>query len=120
MANILVVDDQKDICRVIERILQKEGHKISIAADGREGGKIFDEGTFDLLITDLIMPEMDGIELIMQIKKQKPDQNIIAMSGGGIGKSDSYLNIAAKLGVAHTIEKPFRANDLLKVVHEII
>lgn len=120
MANILVVDDQKEIRTLIERILVRENHSIYQAADGNEGLAVFETESIDLIITDLLMPEKEGMEMIKQIRKTHPAIKIIAISGGGIVDSATYLHVASILGANKTISKPFKAADLIAAVNELL
>ena len=120
MANILVVDDDPQIGKLLEKVLGRAGHKVSIAANGKEGMRIFRGGKFDLLITDLIMPEKEGLETIMELRQEFPDTKIIAMSGGGRVGAKSYLKMAHTLGAKKTLTKPFGREDLLSAVNGMI
>ena len=120
MAQILVIDDDPQIGRLLEKVLSRAGHEVVIALNGREGLQLFREGTFDLLITDLIMPEKEGLETIMELRRDYPDSNIIAMSGGGRIGPDSYLKMANTLGAKKTLTKPFGREDLLSAVNDLV
>ena len=120
MAQILVIDDDPQIGRLLEKVLSRAGHEVVIALNGREGLQLFREGTFDLLITDLIMPEKEGLETIMELRRDYPDSNIIAMSGGGRIGPENYLSMAKKLGVHRTFTKPLLRMELLQAVKEVL
>jgi len=90
------------------------------AADGIEGLEIYRQEPTDLVITDLIMPEKEGIETIIELKRDFPEVKIIAMSGGGRIEPESYLNIAQKLGALQTLTKPFDRKELLEAVHNLL
>ena len=119
MPHVLVIDDEKDIREVISEYLTKNGCEVSIASNGKEAFHIINESIPDVVITDLIMPEKEGIETILELKKNFKDVKIIAMSGGGIIGADSYLSIAEKLGIHKAFAKPFRINELLNAVTDI-
>jgi two-component system, chemotaxis family, chemotaxis protein CheY len=107
MATILVIDDDALVRRTIARMLRCWGYEVIVAEDGCRGVELFRSAAPALVITDIIMPDKDGIETIRDIRALRPDVKIIAMSGGGrIGNLD-FLNIAAKLGAAEIISKPF-------------
>jgi DNA-binding response OmpR family regulator len=120
MANILVIDDDPQIGRLLEKVLGRAGHEVAIALNGKDGQQIFREGNFDLLITDLIMPEKEGLETIMELRREFPETKIIAMSGGGRIGPDSYLKMANTLGAEKTLTKPFGREDLLSAVSALI
>ena len=120
MAQILVVDDDPQIGKLLEKVLSKAGHDVVVAMNGKEGLEVFRDGNFDLLITDLIMPEKEGLETIMELRQEFPDTKIIAMSGGGRIGPDSYLKMANTLGAKKTLTKPFGREDLLSAVNGMI
>lgn len=120
MANILVIDDDPMARDFIAEALSQKGHHAATASNGREGLDLFGTAPFDLVITDIIMPEVEGIETIMQLKKEKPDVKIIAISGGGKISAYSHLSLAQKFGVKKTLEKPFGKADLFAAVHEVL
>lgn len=91
----------------------KAGFEMVTANDGEEGIKLFREHQFDLVITDIIMPVMEGIETILQLRKINPGVKIIAMSGGGQVRADNYLNTATALKVNAVLKKPFSYEELL-------
>ncbi len=83
MAKILVLDDEPSILLMIKKMLEKAGHEVEIALNGKEGMKLFEKNRPDLLITDIIMPEKEGLETIFELRKSCPELKIIAISGGG-------------------------------------
>ena len=120
MARILIIDDEPQIRSMLTLMLEREGYEIVEAADGVAGIKIYRQNPADLIITDLIMPNKDGIGMIIDLKKEFPDVKIIAMSGGGLNKPDGYLKGAKKLGAACTLTKPIDRDEMLKAVREIL
>ena len=120
MARILIIDDEPQIRSMLTLMLEREGYEIVEAADGVAGIKIYRQNPADLIITDLIMPNKDGIGMIIDLKKEFPDVKIIAMSGGGLNKPDGYLKGAKKLGAACTLTKPIDREEMLKAVREIL
>jgi len=120
MARILIIDDQEDFRRALVEPIVKAGYEVMEASDGLEGIKLHKERAFDLVITDIIMPEKEGIETIIELKKTFPELKIIAMSGGGRRGSGTYLEIAEALGADYTIEKPFSKNKILTVIKELL
>jgi len=120
MARILIIDDEPQIRSMLKLMLEREGYEVVEAPDGVEGIKVYRQNPADLIITDLIMPNKDGIGMIIDLKKEFPDVNIIAMSGGGLNKPDGYLKGAKKLGAACTLTKPIDREEMLKAVNDIL
>lgn len=120
MARILIIDDEPIIRDVLKDILEREGYEIVAASDGNDGIKIHQENPADLIITDLIMPEKEGIETIMELQRDFKDVKIIAMSGGGKIDPNTYLQIAKTVGAVETLAKPFDLKKLLKTVQEVL
>ncbi len=117
---ILLVDDDDQLRGMLRKMLEGEGHEIVEAPDGKVAVKLYRERPLDLIITDLIMPEKEGLELITELKHDFPDVKIIAISGGGrIGPAE-YLPIAKKFGASYTFEKPFNQEEILKAVQDIL
>jgi YesN/AraC family two-component response regulator len=101
-------------------MLTKAGYDVLDAANGKVGLAMFRENEVDLVITDLIMPEKEGIEMIMELKSDFPDVKIIAMSGGAQMGPDGYLQLADALGAQRTLKKPISREDLLGAIEEIL
>ena len=121
MAHILVVDDDYVIRELLREILEKEGHRVEEAVDGKQGLASYQENPADLLITDILMPEKDGVELILELQESFPDAKIIAMSGGGRGLDAEFnLRIAEDFGALQQLEKPFTVKDVLTAVRKIL
>jgi DNA-binding response OmpR family regulator len=117
MADILVIDDEEALRRLIVRILRAEGHAVREAANGREGLRLFREAPPALLITDIVMPDQEGIETIIELRREAPDFPILAISGGGEG---IYLRMAAGVGATETLAKPFGADELVAAVERLL
>jgi YesN/AraC family two-component response regulator len=120
MEKILIIDDETPIRSMVRLILERAGYAVREAQDGIEGIRVFRETPADLIITDLIMPNKDGIGMIIELKKDFPALKIIAMSGGGLNRPDGYLRGAQKLGAACTLSKPLNRNDLLRAVRDTL
>ncbi|MFO7598523.1 MAG: response regulator [Candidatus Desulfacyla sp.] len=120
MARILVIDDEPSVRELLYAMLIDEGYEVVEAADGKAGMRLFRESPVDLVITDLIMPEKEGIETIMDLRRNFPDVKIIAMSGGGIIQAEDYLGMAQGVGAHRVFEKPFGVSDMLKAVRELL
>jgi two-component system chemotaxis response regulator CheY len=113
MAKILVIDDDTIVRETIVQVLEDHGHGVVSAEDGKRGVAAFRAERPDLVITDIIMPEQEGIQTITEIRGLAPQAKIIAISGGGrIGNAD-FLKIARHLGAADVIAKPFDPDDLV-------
>lgn len=120
MYRILIIDDDMQIREMLRQMLEFEGYKIQEAANGKEALKMQSQNPADLVITDLIMPEKEGIETIREMRKMFPDVKIIAMSGGGVVGPESYLKIAKSLGAQKTFVKPIERKILLKGISEML
>jgi len=116
MTRILIIDDETQIRSMLKLMLERAGYEVVEAPDGIEGIKAYRHNPVDLIITDLIMPNKDGIGMIIDLKKEFPDVKIIAMSGGGLNKPEGYLKGAKKLGAACTLTKPIDRQEMLAAV----
>jgi CheY-like chemotaxis protein len=118
--NILVVDDHVIMREVVCEILEDAGHVVRSASDGHGALRELSSGDFDLMVTDIVMPEMDGIELISEVRRRSPDTRIIAMSGGGERfPTNDGLMIAQRVGAGLSLNKPFGSDELLAAVGEL-
>lgn len=113
---ILIVDDDKAIRFTVEYMLAAAGYEIASAPDGEEAMRLIKEFGPDLVITDLVMPKMDGLEMIAQLKGCRPDVVVVAMSGGARLDNTNVLEAAQSAGADYVIAKPFDASDLYRVV----
>jgi YesN/AraC family two-component response regulator len=120
MASILIIDDELQIRVMMRRILEKVGYEVYEASDGKEGIKLFRDKPTDLVITDIIMPEKEGLETILDLRHDFPKIKIIAISGGGKTGLPNFLPAAKKFGAIRTLPKPFGKDDLLKLVKEVL
>jgi DNA-binding response OmpR family regulator len=115
---ILVIDDDQTVREYIQLLLEDEGFHVSVAENGSAGLEIFNRESIDLIITDLIMPEKEGLETIQDVRKPDPSCKIIAMSGAS--NRESYLSISSILGARAVLHKPFKPNELLNLVTGIL
>ena len=120
MAKILIIEDDAPIRMLTREFLKRAGHTTWEASNGREGLKLAGQETFDLVLTDIIMPEKEGIEVIMDLRRQQPSLRIIAMSGGGRISADDCLKLARRLGARATLNKPFGGTELLATVASVL
>lgn len=105
---------------MLRKMIERNGYEVIEASDGKEGIKLYRKNPTDLIITDLIMPEKDGIETIQELKKDFPDIKIIAISGGGRLGPQDYLHLAKMLGAQRTLTKPIEFPELLKTIKELL
>jgi CheY-like chemotaxis protein len=120
MASILVIDDEAEVRYAIKAVLEDQGHSVAEAETGTAGLARLENASYDLVICDIIMPDKEGIETIVEIRESLPKQKIVAMSGGGRIKKEDYLAVAAAVGATHTISKPFDAETLTEMVTAIL
>lgn len=120
MARIVVVDDEPAILRMSSRILQRVGHVVVTFENGRLGIEHLRREAADLLITDIFMPDMEGLETVKLAHALLPEMPIVAVSGGGSMQSMNYLEFARRFGAVATLGKPFRPVDLLDLVTRLL
>jgi DNA-binding response OmpR family regulator len=118
---ILLVDDDPDLLEALARNFRSCRHEwqVSTAQDGRRATQLVQEGSFDLVITDILMPEKEGLETILELRRDHPEVKVIAMSGGGRRIHLDVLGIARSFGAHRVIEKPFDATTLIEVVRSL-
>jgi DNA-binding NtrC family response regulator len=120
MATILLIEDDIDLRKFLTRLLEREKHYILEAENGIEAETILTSLKPDLVITDIIMPEQDGIGTINMLREKHPEMKIIAISGGGSILGADYLQLARKLGAHYVFSKPFDNKQLLIKVKELL
>ena len=121
MKRILVIDDHTELRQMLRRILEREGYEVVEAGDGKEGVELYRQVPADLIITDVVMPEKDGVEIIRELKRDFPDVRVIAISGGSRTLGAQYCLAAMKaLGALYVLAKPFGRKELLEAVHEFL
>jgi len=116
VSRILVVDDDSLVRETICSILATCSYDITEATDGKSAIRRYREQPFDLVITDLVMPGMEGIELIKELRAIDQNVRVVAISGGLLAASDTYLKTAKLLGAQYTLPKPFTMDELMRVV----
>ena len=120
MVRILIIDDNPDIRATLQWLLEGEGYHVAIAANGLEGLKLQRSSPADIVVTDVFMPEQDGIETLWTFRQEFPQVPIIVMSGGGTSPSGTdYLSVARHLGAKKTLAKPLDPQELVEVVRQI-
>ncbi len=120
MAKILVIDDDPSILTMLKKMLEREGYEVDIACNGSEGLDKIEASPPDLLITDIVMPEKEGMELIFHLRRKKPELKIIAISGGGRFNYEGYLTSAKYLGADLVFQKPLIHKEFVQAVSDLI
>ncbi len=120
MASILVIDDEPQMRSMLRLVLERAGHSVHDAPNGKAGAVVFRQNKFDLTITDILMPEREGIETISELKQIAPHTKIIAISGGGRTKNFDFLKVARKMGADRTLAKPFRPQELVDMIDDLL
>jgi len=120
MQTILLIEDDSQTRKLLMRMLDSAGYNVLEAVDGREGVEIFNQNPIDLVITDLVMPEQEGLETIRMLRSLVSDVKIIAISGGGRIGPENYLSMAERLGASQTLKKPIKREDLLTAVKGVL
>lgn len=116
MSRILIIDDDDLIRQMLRAVLEREGYDVLDASDGREGLRVFMKNPVDLVVTDLVMPEKEGLEIIIELRRNFPDLKIIAISGGGTVGGSQYLDVAGKLGADKIMGKPLKLREFIAIV----
>jgi DNA-binding response OmpR family regulator len=117
---ILIIDDDDLIRLTIKNALKKLGCAVIEAENGNTGIAIFKKENPDLVITDMLMPDKEGLETISEIRTAQPKAKIIAMSGGGSSKNMAFLQLAQKMGANRTMTKPIRPDELINAVKSLM
>ncbi len=120
MPRILLIEDDQTMHAMLLQLLRKHGYEVVGAPDGEQGLRLFANQSFDLVITDIVMPNQEGLGTIRKIRQANPNLPIIAISGGGIIGPAQYLDIARKLGVRHAFAKPFESAPFLDAVRQCL
>ncbi len=120
MQRILIIDDEPHILLMLKKMLERVGYETDLASNGVEGLQLFHRNPVNLVITDIIMPEKEGLETIREMKKSHPELKIIAMSGGGKISAENYLETAKIFGATRIIEKPFTQQEMVSAVQELL
>ena len=120
LANILVIDDEEGVRRAIGKVLVREGHEVLEAPDGKVALGLVKDQPPDLVICDLFMPEMDGVEVLRELRRDYPDLRVVAISGGAYAGKVQLLDVAKGLGAVAVLKKPFELAQLLRVVRGVL
>mgnify|MGYP001580218823 CR=1 FL=1 len=120
MANILVAEDEAQLLEALKRVLTCSGHTVTAADNGAAAIELLKESVFDLVVLDMIMPDMDGFEVLDYIRGHSMKTPVLVMSGGGRRADFSFLQMAQQLGANSVLKKPFRLANLLKAVTRLL
>jgi DNA-binding NtrC family response regulator len=120
VARILIIDDEASIRRPLQIILERAGHEVVSAANGSEAVRLWRQCPGDMVITDIHMPEKNGLEAIIELRQIAPQVRILAMSGGDLNARVDVLGDAALLGAVQTISKPFTLDEMLRAVEKVL
>ncbi len=120
MKRVLIIDDEPVILVMLKKMIEKAGYKVDLASNGNEGLDLLRSKPFDLVITDIIMPEREGLEIISILRKEFPEIKVIAISGGGRLSPDGYLESANFLGAKKVLKKPFTMDEIVGAVNELL
>lgn len=120
MPKILVIDDDRMVRETLRLILEPAGYQLLFATDGRQGTSAFAEHRPDLVITDILMPEKEGVETIGDLRRASPTLPIIAISGGGRMGGISFLSVAERFGADKVFAKPFEPEDIVAAVATLL
>lgn len=117
---VLLVDDDGMLAEGVAELLQRHGYEVQVAREGRKAMDLLSRHRFALVISDIFMPEVDGIELLGLLRRCTPSPAVIAMSGSGVGRVECMLKMASVLGASRTLGKPFQPAHLIRLVQELI
>ena len=120
MARLLVIDDEKLARLTLRKILERAGHEVVEASNGSEGIAMYRAQPFDAVITDIIMPDKEGVETIIELKRDFPQVRLIAISGGGRTRNLDFLKLAMQYGAEKILAKPFSQDDLVDAVESLL
>jgi CheY-like chemotaxis protein len=120
VARILIIDDEDQPRRMLQQVLIRVGYEVVEARDGNEGLQLFRASPTDLIITDILMPEKEGLETIIDLRREFPAVKIIAISGGGRTGNLNFLEVAKRLGAQRTLQKPFELQEMIAAVRELL
>jgi two-component system, chemotaxis family, chemotaxis protein CheY len=120
MSKVLVVDDDPEVRAFVSRVLTGAGHSVREASEGGEALRLLEASAYDLIISDVYMAEMDGMELLVRIQQRGTRVPVVVISGGGYATKDEVLTMAASCGAVATLEKPFTPRQLREVVERLL
>lgn len=120
MAELLLIDDMAGVRRAVAAMLKRAGHTVTIAGTGGEGLSLLEDRHFDLVVTDMLMPDMDGADILFHVSQRPTRPPVIAISGGGAGVSAETALRTARISADAFLEKPFDAQELLEMIDRLL
>ncbi len=120
MPSVLIVDDDRQVCELLRQAYEDAGYAVTVASDGQEGTISYRQSPADVVILDILMPEKEGLETILDLKKEFAPVKIIAISGGSERSHINLLDLAKRLGAIHTLTKPFEIQSLLELTESVL
>ncbi|MEJ2237940.1 MAG: response regulator [Gemmatimonadales bacterium] len=120
VANILVIDDEEGVRQVVAKVLEREGHDVVEASDGKVALSLMRDNLPDVVVCDLFMPEMDGVEVLRKLRRDYPQMSVVAISGGGYQGQVQLLDVAKTLGAVAVLKKPFELGELVAAVNRAL
>lgn len=117
---ILVIDDEEQVRRLLSQALKLHGYEVTLAANGQEGVREYRRAQADLIITDILMPDREGLEIIQELRREFPTSKIFTISGADEVLGMDVLEVAKRFGALRTFKKPFDLHDILKAVKEVV
>jgi CheY-like chemotaxis protein len=120
MASILVIDDNPEFREILRIHLEASGHRTVLANNGEQGLVLLEREAIDIVLTDILMPQRDGVEVLREAKRRWPGLPVIAISGGGWIGATELLGMAERLGADQVLQKPVRRDDLIRAVDEAL
>jgi DNA-binding NtrC family response regulator len=120
VARVLIIDDEDYVRMTLSQALEDEGHTVLLASNGLDGLSVYAEGKPDLVITDVLMPDKEGLETIIELRKIEPDVKVIVISGGGRVNNIDFLDMAKKFGATATLKKPFAIDEFCRIVQSCL
>jgi two-component system cell cycle response regulator CpdR len=120
MAKVLLVDDDEMVRQVVKKMLELGRHEVTEASNGVKALQAFTTASFDLVITDVVMPDMEGLQLVRELRALPSPPKVIVMSGGGRGTASDYLEMATRFGASATLSKPVSPQALVDAVNRVL
>jgi len=120
MGSVLIIEDDSEIRGMLETMVRRAGFSVQTTKDGFEGVKSFRRNPSDVVITDIVMPEKEGLETILELREEYPGVKIIAISGGGRHDAKNYLQSAKDFGADYIFDKPFRPKEIIGAIKELL
>jgi CheY-like chemotaxis protein len=120
MTRVLIADDDPDVRETLRKVLVKHGYQVDVAADGQALLALHRKQPADVLLIDIYMPGVDGLEAMIRLESEFPAAKIIAISGGGFRDGADVLTMATRLGAVRTVAKPFTVDEVVRAVREVV